>query len=104
MLYLITSMNSRKYKNLLANKNVSVIIDSRQQLEVGSTHPITSVTFDGEFIEIEKSLLEEMRTLFGANHPELEEILSQDSCVIFGVRLKNYLLLNGPIQILQGEL
>ena len=104
MLYLITSMNSRKYKNLLANKNVSVIIDSRQQLEVGSTHPITSVTFDGEFIEIEKSLLEEMRTLFGANHPELEEILSQESCVIFSVRLKNYLLLNGPVQILQGEL
>ena len=104
MLYLITSMNSRKYKNLLANKNVSVIIDSRQQLEVGSTHPITSVTFDGEFIEIEKSLLEEMRTLFGANHPELEQILSQESCVIFSVRLKNYLLLNGPVQILQGEL
>jgi hypothetical protein len=100
----MTSMNSRKYKNLSANKNVSVIIDSRQQLEVGSTHPITSVAFDGEFNEIEKPLLEEMRTLFGAHHPELEEILRQDSCVIFSVRLKNYLLLNGPVQILQGEL
>lgn len=103
-LYLITSMNSRKYKNLKENKNVSVIIDSRQQLEVGSTHPITSVTFDGEFIQIEKLLLEEMRAQFGAHHPELEEILSQNSCVIFGVQLKNYLLLNGPVQILQGEL
>lgn len=104
MLYLITSMNSRKYNNLKENANVSVIIDSRQQLEVGSKHPITSVTFDGEFFEIEKPMLEEMRAQFGARHPELEEILVQDSCVIFGIRLKNYLLLNGPVQILQGVL
>ncbi|MZQ97751.1 MAG: hypothetical protein GT601_08735 [Acidaminobacter sp.] len=104
ILYLITSMNSRKYKNLKENANVSVIIDSRQQLEVGSKHPITSVTFDGEFFEIENPLLEEMRAKFGARHPELGEILVQDSCVIFSVRLKNYLLLNGPVQTLQGEL
>lgn len=104
LLYLLTSMNSRKYKNLKENKNVSVIIDSRQQLEVGSKRPITSVTFDGECFEIENPLLEVMRAQFRARHPELGEILAQDSCVIFGVRLKNYLLLNGPVQILQGEL
>ena len=103
-LYLITSMHSRKYKNLMENKNVSVLIDSRQQLEVGSTYPIVSVTFDGVLTEIEKPRLEEIRVHFRERHPELEEILIQDSCIIFSVQLKTYLLLNGPVQVVQGEL
>jgi len=104
ILYLITSMNSRKYKNLLENKNVSVLIDSRQQLEADSIYPIVSVTFDGVLTEIEKPRQEEIRAQFRECHPELEEILMKDTCIIFSVHLKTYLLLDGPVQILQGEL
>lgn len=103
-LYLITSMNSRKYKNLMENKNVSVLIDSRQHMASGSNFPIISVTFDGVLTDIDKPRLENIRDQFREGHPELEEILIQDNCMIFSVHLKSYLLLNGPVQVLQGVL
>ena len=103
-LFLVTSVNSRKYNNLMENKNVSVLIDSRQNLEAGLIHPIKSVTFDGEFSEVDQTQLEAIRTEFLAQHSELEEIFVRDDCKIFNVRLKSYLLLDGPVQVYQGTL
>ncbi|SCZ79800.1 pyridoxamine 5'-phosphate oxidase family protein [Acidaminobacter hydrogenoformans] len=104
-LYLTTSTNSRKYRNLKENENVSLLIDSRQILEPGSVEPVCSVTFEGVYFEIgDGHRTEEIRMQFQAQHPELEQILSSESCRIIGVRLHAYLLLNGPVQELQGKI
>lgn len=104
-LYLTTSTNSRKYRNLKENENISILIDSRQILEPGSAEPVCSVTFEGVYFEIgDMRRTEEIRMQFQAQHPELEQILSSESCRIIGVRLYAYLLLNGPVQELQGKI
>lgn len=103
-LFLVTSMHSRKYHNLLKNRNVSILIDSRQNLTANSMHPIRSVTFDGEFAEIDKAMLEDRKKHFRVQHPEIEEIFAREDCLIFEVRLKAYLLLDGPVQVFRGTL
>ena len=104
-LYLTTSTHSRKYRNLKENKNVSLLIDSRQRLEPGSAEPVCSVTFEGVYFEIEnEDKMQEVRGRFKAEHPELKQILEGERCSIIGIRLTAYLLLNGPVDEVQGKI
>lgn len=102
VLYLISTRKSRKFKNLLANPRVSVLVDSRQYPTAGAN--IVSVTFTGLFQPLADAEAERVKTAFAREHPELTEILNHPDSVIFAVKLTSYLLLDGPVDADQGDL
>lgn len=102
--YMVTVRESRKYRNLLENGNVSVLVDNRQRLSYPSDEGVASVTFEGIHRHLDPVEAERARANFADTHMELKEILKNPDCVIFGIELKTFLLLNGPVDSLQGDL
>lgn len=103
-LYMITTQESRKYENLRSNPHISVLVDTRQSLVSSGEKPISSVTFEGVYDPIEPGTMELIRTRMAREHGELAEILQSPGCVLLGIRLKSFLLLNGPVDCFRGEL
>jgi len=101
-LYLVATRESRKFKNLLANPRVSVLVDSRQHPAAAAN--IVSVTFAGLFQPLADAEVQPIKTTFAGKHPELEEILSHPDSVVFAIKLQSYLLLDGPVAADQGDL
>lgn len=102
--YMVTFRDSRKYRNLLENSTVSLLIDNRQRLAFSSEEPVASITFEGIHKQLNPVEGERARLHFADRHVELNEILKNPDCVIFGIELKTFLLLNGPVDSLQGDL
>lgn len=101
-LYLVSTRESRKFKNLLANPRVSILVDSRQYPTAGAN--IVSVTFAGLFTPLTEAEVLPIKTAFAEKHPELAEILSHPDSLVFAIKLQSYLLLDGPVAAEQGEL
>lgn len=101
-LYLVSSRESQKFKNLLANPRVSVLVDSRQHQAAGAN--IVSVTFAGLFQALADTEVQRIKTDFAREHRELAEILNHPDGVVFAINLKSYLLLDGPVAAEQGDL
>jgi len=104
ILWMAATKESRKCRNLFDNPQVSVLVDNRQNLSTTAETLVTSVTFDGVYHPVEQGELEKIRSLISTTHPELQEIIKSPSCVLFGVKLKSYLLLNGPTNSFHGDL
>lgn len=102
LLYLVSTRKSRKFKNLLVNPRVSVLIDSRQHQAAQKN--IVSVTFAGLFEPLPDAAVMPIKRDFAEKHPELSEILNHPGSVVFAITLKSYLLLDGPIAAEQGDL
>lgn len=103
-LYMISTRESRKYKNLLTNPQVSILIDTRQNHDQATAQKIASVTFEGIFQPLKDSESQTIRTSLTNSHPELEEFLKDPNCSIFSIQLKSFLLLDGPIDSYHGTL
>lgn len=101
-LYLVSSRESRKFKNLLANPRVSVLVDSRQHQGQGAN--IVSVTLAGLFQPLADADILPIKTAFAGKHPELTEILNHPDSLVFAIKLTSYLLLDGPVTAEQGHL
>jgi nitroimidazol reductase NimA-like FMN-containing flavoprotein (pyridoxamine 5'-phosphate oxidase superfamily) len=102
-LYMTASADSRKFSNLKLNPNVSVLIDTRQDHNSVTETQILSVTLEGVCVAVEPKKVEMIKKVFAVRHPELAEILRAPNCAVMGVRLKSYLLLNGPVKYEQGH-
>lgn len=101
--YMVTVRESRKYRNLLENAHVSVLVDNRQRLDFPSDERVASVTFEGVHKHLDPVESERARTRFADSHMELREILRNPDCVIFGIELRTFLLLDGPVDSLAGN-
>ncbi|MBU4438341.1 MAG: pyridoxamine 5'-phosphate oxidase family protein [Acetobacterium sp.] len=104
VLYLVSTRESRKYQNLLTNPRVSVLVDTRQRLGTNPAENIVSVTFEGLFHPLADPETQIVRIHLAQAHPELNAILKNPDCVIFGIHLKSFLLLDGPVDSYQGDL
>lgn len=104
ILWMVATKESRKCRNLLNNPQVSVLVDNRQNLSTTAKTMVTSVTFDGVYHPVEQGEFEKIRSLFITAHPELTEIFKSPDCLLFGIQLKSYLLLNGPVNSFHGDI
>nr|WP_320024774.1 pyridoxamine 5'-phosphate oxidase family protein [uncultured Acetobacterium sp.] len=104
VLYIVSTLESRKYKNLLVNPRVSVLVDTRQNRGTNTAGNIVSITFEGLFQPLADSETQMIQTHLALAHPELNDILNNPDCVIFGIHLKSFLLLDGPVDSYQGDL
>lgn len=101
--YMVTVRESRKYRNLLENPKVSLLVDNRQNLASTSDETVASITFEGILKHLEPLETEVVRIQLVDRHGELKEILKNPDCVIFGIELKTFLLLSGPVDSVQGK-
>ncbi len=101
--YMVTVRESRKYRNLLENPKVSLLVDNRQKIASTSDETVASITFEGILKHLEPIETEVVRSRLVEGHGELKEILTNPDCVIFGIELKTFLLLSGPVDSVQGK-
>jgi nitroimidazol reductase NimA-like FMN-containing flavoprotein (pyridoxamine 5'-phosphate oxidase superfamily) len=95
-IYMVTHRTTRKYKNLLNNPHVSLLIDTREE-HAGHRRPESNaLTVEGEFRPIhssEKRLEAEARLT--AAHPYLKDFMKSEDTEIVSVKMISFLLLEG---------
>ncbi len=92
-IYMVTSRNTRKFENILANPNVSILIDSR---EIKPRSKAQALTVEGtckKITETEKKV--KVRKILSEKHSHLYKILDNPDAEILSVRVKSFLFLDG---------
>ena len=95
-IYMITQKGTKKYKNLIKNPSVSLLIDTRE--EQVDSHPLQAkaLTIAGLFQEIDdeyKKRLARARLL--ERHPYLAEFIDQTDTEFICIKATSFLVLNG---------
>lgn len=97
--FMITQRNTKKFRNLLQNEAVSLLIDTREE-DVGQKRErVRALTVSGTFQKIEDKEKESFyRDKLLARHPHLSEFAKSDDTQIFCIRAKSFQLLAGVSQ------
>lgn len=92
-IYMVTHKNSTKYKNLMQNPAVSLLIDTREKSPPSEAK---ALTVEGVFNKIEtaKKRRQVAAKLLQA-HPHLETFMQHPAADVFCVRISSFLLLEG---------
>ena len=95
-IYMVTHRESRKYENLIKNRSVSLLIDTREE-HAGSRRPeAKALTVSGTFKKIDdKNKKIQVRSKLLDRHPHVREFLDHPDAEIVCIRVESFLLLNG---------
>jgi heme iron utilization protein len=91
-LYFYTPVNSRKYKNIIINPSVSLLVDSREKY-ADQAGLITAVTINGKASEVkkpEKNILEK----YLSKYPELKDFTESSTNVLIKVNIIKYVIVS----------
>lgn len=88
-IYFATPMATLKYKNLLSNSNVSLLIDNRQNLGTDFSEA-AAITCIGKALNQEGEEKEFGRDLLIEKHPELINFLNSPTCKILKIGVSKY--------------
>ncbi len=92
-LYMVTSRDSDKYRNLETNSSVSLLIDTRASKK---GDPAKALTVTGRFSHIENEHdLSLVKKDLIERHPELAVFLNDKSSCVFSIKIESFLLLDG---------
>jgi len=95
-IYMVTQKQTQKYKNLIANPAVSLLIDTR---DTSSRSAARAMTVEGVFQKIKDPAKEKkVRRELLAAHPHLDEFMRLPEAKIIQIKIKSFLLLNGLTQ------
>lgn len=93
-IYMVSKRNSRKFKNLLDNPWVSLMIDTRN--ETSDAEEQIALTIEGVFEPIvEDNKRESIKNRLLKIHPYIKSFLELPDAEIFCIRIKAFLLLDG---------
>jgi nitroimidazol reductase NimA-like FMN-containing flavoprotein (pyridoxamine 5'-phosphate oxidase superfamily) len=96
-IYMVTNSDTRKYRNLVQNSTVSLLIDTRDEVQNANRLEAKALTVEGKFRPIEdgkeKGLV---RDWLREKHPHLEKLISHPNAEVFSIRVVSFLLLDGP--------
>ncbi|MBN1367126.1 MAG: pyridoxamine 5'-phosphate oxidase family protein [Dehalococcoidales bacterium] len=89
-IWFITSRNTRKYDNIKANKQVSLLIDNRrnQPEDLSGAVAITAIGTVHE----ETTSTNQAKSIFLARHPYLKEFINQPGTAIIAVGISEYIV------------
>jgi nitroimidazol reductase NimA-like FMN-containing flavoprotein (pyridoxamine 5'-phosphate oxidase superfamily) len=94
--YMVTSRETRKYRNLTDNPNVSLLIDTREENRGPHRNQASALTVSGQIEEIrDLKKQREISHLLLERHPHLEELFNRDDTAILCVKPDSFLLLRG---------
>jgi len=99
-IYMVSQKGTKKYSNLLQNPNVSLLIDTREDVSGQKRNAVSALTVTGEFQNITDSFKKEsIRSRFLKQHPHLTDFLNDPDADIFSIRIKSFQLLDGVTDI-----
>ena len=95
-IYMVTHRTTTKYKNLLSNEQVSLLVDNRCEGLPADRGKIQALTVHGVFHSVEnqdtrKQILKKLLK----RHPHMREFLSHPEAEILSVRADSFLFLDG---------
>ena len=104
-IYMVTYRNSQKYKNLVENPSVSLLVDTREE-HTGPHRPeAKAMTISGTYRRIEDPKKEAMvRQVLMKKHPHLRPFLESPDGEIIRIRIASFLLLDGLTEAHYEEL
>jgi len=90
-LLFVTSRDTRKYSNILANRKVAVLIDSRtnQVLDLSNAVAITAL---GTIEEASTANKEYLSGIYLAKHPQLRDFIHKPSNALMRVSVTDYVV------------
>jgi nitroimidazol reductase NimA-like FMN-containing flavoprotein (pyridoxamine 5'-phosphate oxidase superfamily) len=92
-IYMVTHRNTQKYKNLMENPAVSLLIDSR---EITPRTRVQALTVEGFFRKIaDDAKRSKVRKMLLKTHPQLADFIDHAEAEIFCIKVGSFLLLNG---------
>lgn len=95
-IYMVTHRATTKYANLLANEQVSLLVDNRCDRSPTEREKVQALTVHGTFHAVEdegkkKRILEQ----FLVRHPHMKRFLSHPEAEVISVRARSFLFLDG---------
>jgi nitroimidazol reductase NimA-like FMN-containing flavoprotein (pyridoxamine 5'-phosphate oxidase superfamily) len=95
-IYMMTRKGTKKYRNLAANKTVSLLIDTREEDCGADRARIKALTVSGVFKTIsDKAQKKLVRQKLLNKHPQLKPFAQDPDTEVFAVKVKSFLLLDG---------
>ncbi|MFO8165576.1 MAG: pyridoxamine 5'-phosphate oxidase family protein [Thermodesulfobacteriota bacterium] len=95
-IYMVTRKGTRKYKNLIENPSVSILIDTRKEKAASLMLGAKALTIAGLFQEIDneyKKKLVQKRLL--ERHPYLGSFIDQTDTELICIKANSFLMLSG---------
>lgn len=88
-IHMITSTQTKKWKNLISNQNVSLLIDTRES----DNDPIKALTVKGKYIPTDDK--ENVLKMLILRYPFLKGISNQKDAELFTIQVQSFQLLEG---------
>ena len=92
-IYMATHSATRKYKNLMHNSSVSLLIDSREITPRQQAQALTVSGASQPIDDVHKRDLVEAHLL--SKHPHLKDFVKNPDTVMICIKVQSFLLLNG---------
>ena len=95
-IYMVTHKNSTKYKNLMQNPAVSLLIDTREKSPRSAAK---ALTVEGIFCRIENlQKRKQVAAMLLQSHPHLDSFMQHPDADVICVKIRSFLLLDGVQQ------
>jgi len=95
-IYMMTQKGTKKFRNLAANRTVSLLIDTREEDCGADRARIKALTVSGVFKTIgDKAKKKLVRQKLLKKHPQLKPFAEDPDTEIFAVKVKTFQLLDG---------
>ncbi|MGM0403408.1 MAG: pyridoxamine 5'-phosphate oxidase family protein, partial [Thermodesulfobacteriota bacterium] len=88
-----TPRQSRKYDNLAANPNVSMLIDDRSN-DIADLKDAVAATAVGTAAEAAGSKREQYLAVYAAKHPHLDDFARAASTAVFRITVEKYIMVS----------
>jgi nitroimidazol reductase NimA-like FMN-containing flavoprotein (pyridoxamine 5'-phosphate oxidase superfamily) len=102
-LYLITPRTTRKFTNLAANPQVSVMINSSENQE-SDFHRAMAVTIIGSATEMSRRQRPDIIDSYVEKHPYLEDFAQSPTCAVVQINIKSYFLVKNFQNVMELHL
>jgi nitroimidazol reductase NimA-like FMN-containing flavoprotein (pyridoxamine 5'-phosphate oxidase superfamily) len=95
-IYMMTQKGTKKFRNLAANRAVSLLIDTREEDCGAHRAKIRALTVSGVFKTIsDKAKKKLVRQKLLKKHPQLKPFAEDPDTEVFAVKMKSFQLLDG---------
>jgi nitroimidazol reductase NimA-like FMN-containing flavoprotein (pyridoxamine 5'-phosphate oxidase superfamily) len=95
-IYMVTHKNSTKYKNLMQNPAVSLLIDTREKSPRSAAKALTVEGIYSKIEDLEKRKQVAARLLQA--HPHLDGFMQHPNADVICIKIRSFLLLDGVQQ------
>jgi heme iron utilization protein len=89
--YFATPKTTRKFRNLIQDNRVSMLIDNRSN-EISDFHQAMAVTVLGSAKEVEGSDKNKVMDIYLPKHPYLTDFVNSASCALVKIHVDKYVL------------